>query len=580
MKGGAGHAAQPGSRGGRGRLGCQLRGSQKIKKTKPKTKNKKDDGWDTVESNNHSSSDEDEFDDVYEKIKTNKDHIHFVADNCAQLLSIIFGLLSHEQLTNIANKVKGNEEYDHTWTHSIVGRALEGCKKPENKVKENMQVVGNPIAAPPTTVPGATPAAAAAAAAPAAAGVDRNSVTNNQDKYIDQIVRERIKETYEDAQKRRNIIISGMIEGIRYSDGRPYNDMESVSIMLRVMGLRHLESELLKSPTRLGPKRWDGKFRPLKVELKSEWAAQQILDRKYDLSYSDDYYNVFINKDLSKDERNAEIAARKKRNNNKLVNAAMGAGRPPYGRNSHQESVNTRSAPTSTVQDRSVRSKNNINNNTNKNRPMVNDANVGQIRTNDNAVAVTAATYQNIPATSTANVSSAQTPNEVEGGEPDRVLSPEEALACLGMSKDRAISIATSGQSVTEGTTGKTLLGQTVAIVQTTPIKNKESQPGLLARSWQLFASPFIGGATARPRNSLECSTKSDGEGGKNVQVGGESTVLAAALPEEGTNLGNNGEGDKEQVQTSGESRSVTTALPGGRTNSGNEKMGVKTNQT
>ena len=317
LKLGARHADHLDSRGRTRQLGCQLRGSQEIKKSKAKTKNNKNDGWITDETNKLNTDDEDEFVEVYDKIKHNKAHIHFVADNCAQLFSIIFSLLSHEQLANIANKIKGNEESDHIWMHSIVGRALEGCKKPENKKSENMQEVGNSIAAPPTATAGATPAAAAAAAAPAAAGVGRNSVTNNQDKYLDQIVRERVKETLEETQKKRNIIISGMIEGNRYSDGRPYNDMESVSIMLDVMGLGHLESEVLKSPTRLGPKRWDGKFRPLKVELKSEWAAQQILDRKYGLSYHDDYMYVFINKDLSKDEQNAEIAARKK---NKTIN--------------------------------------------------------------------------------------------------------------------------------------------------------------------------------------------------------------------------------------------------------------------
>ena len=550
------------------------------KKSKAKTKNNKNDGWITDETNKLNTDDEDEFVEVYDKIKHNKAHIHFVADNCAQLFSIIFSLLSHEQLTTIANKIKGNEENDHVWVHSIVGRALEGCKKPENKKSENTQVVGNSIAAPPTTAVGATPAAAAAAAAPAAAGVGRNSVTNNQDKYLDQIVRERVKETLEETQKKRNIIISGMIEGNRYSDGRPYNDMESVSIMLDVMGLGHLESEVLKSPTRLGPKRWDGKFRPLKVELKSEWAAQQILDRKYDLPYYDDYYYVFINKDLSREERNAEIAARKNRSNRQIVNAAMGAGRRQPGQNSHQENVNTRRA---TVQDRSVRSKN-INsysnsNSSNTNRQVGRDDNVRQTKPGDNAVEVTAVTYQNTPATSTADVLTAQTPDDGDGGEPNRVLSPDEALACIGISENRAISIAPKGQLVKEGTTDKTL-GQAAATAQTTPIKHKESQPGLLARQWQLFASPFIGGATAKARNSLGCSTKYDGEGGKNVQVGGESTVLATALPGEGINSGNNGEGDKCQVQISSESTAVATALPEGSPNSGNEKMGVKTNKT
>ena len=77
------------------------------------------------------------------------------------------------------------------------------------------------------------------------------------------------------------------------------------------------------------------------------------------------------------------------------------------------------------------------------------------------------------------------------------------------------------GQLVTEGTTDKTLVGQTAATAQTTPRKNNESQPGLWARSWKLFASPFIGGATAKSRNSLGCSTKYDREGGKNVHITG-----------------------------------------------------------
>ena len=211
---------------------------------------------------------------------------------------------------------------------------------------------------------------------------------------------------------------------------------------------------------------------------------------------------------------------------------------------------------------------------------MVRDDNVRQIKPSDNAVEVNAVTYQNTPAMSTADVLTTQTPDDGDGGKPNRVLSPDEALACIGISENRAISIAPKGQLVTEGTTDKALVGQAAATAQTTPMKNNESQPGLLARSWQLFASPFIGGATAKSRNSLGCSTKYDREGGKNVQVGGESTVLATALPGEGINLGNNGEGDKCQVQISSESTAVATALPEGSPNSGNEKMGVKTNKT
>ena len=39
------------------------------------------------------------------------------------------------------------------------------------------------------------------------------------------------------------------------------------------------------------------------------------------------------------------------------------------------------------------------------------------------------------------------------------------------------------GQLVTEGTTDKALVGQAATTAQTTPMKNNESQPGLLARS-------------------------------------------------------------------------------------------------
>ena len=82
--------------------------------------------------------------------------------------------------------------------------------------------------------------------------------------------------------------------------------------MLSYMGLEHLSQDIERQPTRLGPRRHDGRIRALKVEFRNEWAVEQILDQKYALrNPNGNYYNVYINRDMTKTERDAEIADRK-----------------------------------------------------------------------------------------------------------------------------------------------------------------------------------------------------------------------------------------------------------------------------
>ena len=94
--------------------------------------------------------------------------------------------------------------------------------------------------------------------------------------------------------------------------------------MFWALGLGHLKDSIQGKPTRLGKMHQNGKVRTIRVEMRNEREVGQIMNCKYDLKGNKDFWNVFLNNDLSKAEREKEFNERKNRNSRKLENAAKG----------------------------------------------------------------------------------------------------------------------------------------------------------------------------------------------------------------------------------------------------------------
>ncbi|CAL4181902.1 unnamed protein product, partial [Meganyctiphanes norvegica] len=113
------------------------------------------------------------------------------------------------------------------------------------------------------------------------------------------------------------------------------DDEELIKEVFRIIGCRNFVNEIAKRPTRLGIAR-TGRNRPLKVELRNEWTVDEILRNKKELMFSKHFYRVYINRDLSKEDRENEKNERQARRNNKFGDAASGAGSGGAGRRNQQ----------------------------------------------------------------------------------------------------------------------------------------------------------------------------------------------------------------------------------------------------
>ena len=91
-------------------------------------------------------------------------------------------------------------------------------------------------------------------------------------------------------------------------------DIQHVREMLYQLGKPHLCAQIERQPTRLGNPR-NNKDRPMKVEFKSERAVQELIHTKKDLMYTSNFFKIFINNDLSKDEREKERNERRGKRN-------------------------------------------------------------------------------------------------------------------------------------------------------------------------------------------------------------------------------------------------------------------------
>ena len=105
-----------------------------------------------------------------------------------------------------------------------------------------------------------------------------------------------------------------------------YDDDLLVRNMLGVMGCGFLYHNINKRPTRLGMKRGN-RTRALKVEMNSEKAVEEFMKCKKNLrNPNENFYSIYVNRDLRKEEREKEIEQRKARNRRIFGDSAAGAG--------------------------------------------------------------------------------------------------------------------------------------------------------------------------------------------------------------------------------------------------------------
>ena len=126
-----------------------------------------------------------------------------------------------------------------------------------------------------------------------------------------------IRQNIDDMNRKKNIVITGMDED--------YDDDVLIGNMLHVMGCGFLYHDINKRPTRLGMKRIN-RNRALKVEMNNEEAVEVIMKCKKELrNRNENFYKIYVNRDLRKEEREKEIEQRKARNSRIFRDSAAGS---------------------------------------------------------------------------------------------------------------------------------------------------------------------------------------------------------------------------------------------------------------
>ena len=279
-----------------------------------KVRNDDTDLWDTITPDD----DDQEMKERDERIKANTSDLQDAVGKCLVMFNFIFQTLPKEVLLSIQNNIQGRDDEDYVWLHTVVGEALRSETNYPGLMLANTNIDNPGVeSAPAETATQSTGAAAVettptgTAAAAAAPTITNQSVAERQ-------VSDRAREHLESINRKKNLIISGMVED--------YDDWELIQNMLWSMGLAHLERDIVGNPSRLGRRRHDGRIRPLKIEFRNEKAVDMLLEAKYDLLNHDNYYRVYLNKDMTRDEREIEIANRKRRRSQNFPDSANGAG--------------------------------------------------------------------------------------------------------------------------------------------------------------------------------------------------------------------------------------------------------------
>ena len=143
-----------------------------------------------------------------------------------------------------------------------------------------------------------------------------------------------ILETLEDKKRKKNLIVIGMEER--------YDDLECVKEMLHQLGCDQVIRDIVGYPTRLGTAKW-GRRRPIKVELRTERAVDYVIENKKWLKQTRDFFRVYINRDLNRQDRIKERDERLKNrgNGNSGAEDALPGGRgPTAGETNNQQRTN------------------------------------------------------------------------------------------------------------------------------------------------------------------------------------------------------------------------------------------------
>ena len=152
------------------------------------------------------------------------------------------------------------------------------------------------------------------------------SIMTEDQPRLENIIRQKVNETWEEKEEKRieverkkNVIITGMDETDESTE-------RQVNRMFHAMGCGFRYHDIRTTPVRLGPNNGK-KNRAIRVEMRNEELVQQIMDQKKHLKNKNgDFYHVYVNRDMKREEREKEIKERKERNRRMFGDSAAGAG--------------------------------------------------------------------------------------------------------------------------------------------------------------------------------------------------------------------------------------------------------------
>ena len=258
-------------------------------------------------NNSVNESIENSRDDCEEIIENNTRIIQYVSDNVSAVLKILMNVLPLTTVQEFASKVQNVNSDDYQWAQDLVYQRL-GPEGSTNTEQGKNEIVNNVKAS--DTASASTSQAVNVNYAAAAATIPDAPNQN----ALNTIIRQNI----DDMNRKKNIVITGMDED--------YDDDVLVGNMLQVMGCGFLYHDINKRPTRLGMKR-NNRTRALKVEMNNEEAVEVIMKCKKELrNRNENFYKIYVNRDLRKEEREKEIEQRKARNSRIWGDSAAGAG--------------------------------------------------------------------------------------------------------------------------------------------------------------------------------------------------------------------------------------------------------------
>ena len=280
-----------------------------------------------------------ELSEIEEEVAHNRETYEHMMGNCMVIFGAIFNLIPTTGVNQLESELSGNCPDDHKWLKTIVDKEVER-RKNETRNRNNNDVEAlsansgaaadaeGTVAGPTMSIPPppTSPTPMGAASITNIAVQDLSNI--QQQKYIEKKIQEQFQARLDEQNRKKNIIISGMVEG--------HDDWILVGNMFRAMRLGHLIDSIQCDPTRLGAKARNGKFRTIRVTMRNEDEVKQIMRKKFDLFKTRDYCLVYINNDLSKTEREAEYNDRKNRRSRQFQNAANGAGVTGGGGNTAQ----------------------------------------------------------------------------------------------------------------------------------------------------------------------------------------------------------------------------------------------------